>query len=280
MVDLSLMGTVFDIQRFSVHDGPGIRTTVFMKGCPLRCRWCHNPEGLSKEKQLQFFKDKCIGCGNCGEKKTLSDAKNCPSSALTVCGKDVSVDEIIEEILKDKAFYEPNGGVTFSGGECLIQSDFVALALKEIKGLNIHTAIDTSGFVPFSNIEQTLDFCDLYLYDIKCFDSALHKEFTGVDNRLIIENLKLLSKKAKEIWVRIPLIPNFNDNQKEMEDIASFIKMLDSVKRVTLIPYHTLGVSKYETLGLSYEYSAGEKLKKAKIETFEDIFKARNLEVK
>ena len=143
-----MKGILFDIQRFSVHDGPGIRTTVFMKGCPLRCRWCHNPEGLSGEIQPQFFQEKCIGCGSCQNERTLSNAEICPSEAIQVCGKAWEDSSVFEEIMKDRVFYGNDGGVTFSGGECLLQAEFVAAVLARAKAAGLHTAIDTAGFVP------------------------------------------------------------------------------------------------------------------------------------
>lgn len=274
-----MTGTIFDIQRFSVHDGPGIRTTVFMKGCPLRCKWCHNPEGLSRLPQLQFFKENCISCGSCGTRQQLYDAHNCPADALKVCGKTVEATQIVEEVLKDKIFYSNNGGVTFSGGECLLQADFVASVMQEIKKVGLHTAIDTSGCVPWSEIEKTLDYCDLYLYDVKCVNPALHKEYTGVDNILIIENLKKLSKTGKEIWIRIPVIPDFNDDEREMTEIANLISTLSSVKQVTLMPYHTLGSSKYETLGLTYPYDTTLKITNNLLEKFKKLFESKNITV-
>jgi len=272
-----LTGVIFDIQRFSVHDGPGIRTTVFMKGCPLRCRWCHNPEGLSGKLQLQFFEEKCIGCGACGKRERLSDAKGCPAEALTVCGKEVRVDELMRELLKDRIFYATDGGVTFSGGECLLQADFVTAVLTQIKAQGLHTAIDTSGCVPWSEIEKTLNACDLYLYDVKCMDPALHRRYTGVENTLILENLKRLSDIGKEIWIRTPIIPDFNNTEQEMAAIADFVSSLPSVKRATLMPYHTLGASKYKTLGLEYPYDTARFVSEGEMSNFRQIFEDRKI---
>lgn len=272
-----MTGTIFDIQRFSVHDGPGIRTTVFMKGCPLRCRWCHNPEGLLMLPQLQFFEEKCIGCGLCGERNKLSDADNCPSEALKLCGRTVTEEEILNEVLKDRIFYANNGGVTFSGGECLLQADFVAAVLKLAKDAGLHTAIDTCGYVEWESIEKTIDVCDLYLYDVKCVDPAKHKEYTGVDNSLIIDNLKRLSLVGKEIWVRIPVIPNFNNDEREMTEMSKLLSSIPSLKQVTLMPYHTLGASKYKTLGLLYPYDTSLKIRDSELLCFKEIFKSQNI---
>ncbi len=272
-------GTVFDIQRFSVHDGPGIRTTVFMKGCPLRCRWCHNPEGLTRTRQLQFFEKKCIGCGRCGERSKLSDAEKCPAEALTVCGREVTVGEVLCELLRDRVFYADEGGVTFSGGECLLQADFVAELLGQARNAGIHTAIDTCGCVPWTSIEKTVDVCDLYLYDVKCVDPIKHKEYTGVDNSLIVENLKRLSAIGKNIWVRVPIIPDFNDSVEEMEAVATLVSSLPSVKQVTLMPYHTLGASKYKTLGLEYPYDTKKRVPDDALNGFRDVFRRKGIKL-
>lgn len=272
-------GTIFDIQRFSVHDGPGIRTTVFMKGCPLRCKWCHNPEGLSSLIQLQFFEDKCLGCGVCKDRKSLNDAENCPSEALTVCGRDISEDELIIEIMKDKIFYGEDGGVTFSGGECMLQADFVSAVLTKAKSLGLHTAIDTSGCVPWQSFEKTLDCCDLYLYDIKCINPYAHKEYTGVDNSVIIENLRKLSKCGNDIWVRTPVIPDFNNTEEEMTAVADLVKNISGVKQVTLMPYHSLGASKYKTLGMDYPFDTSKKITEEEMDSFRNIFIKRNIQL-
>ncbi|MBQ8407307.1 MAG: glycyl-radical enzyme activating protein [Clostridia bacterium] len=267
-----MIGTIFDIQRFSVHDGPGIRTTVFMKGCPLRCKWCHNPEGLSRAPQLQFFEEKCIGCKRCGSRSELSDAEKCPAEALSVCGREVDEDEVLKEILKDRCFYAEDGGVTFSGGECLLQADFVAAVLNKAKAQGFRTAIDTSGYVPWDSIEKTLDCCDLYLYDVKCITPSLHKSYTGVDNALIIENLKKLNALGKDIWVRTPIIPDFNNTETEICAIADLVASLSSVKQVTLMPYHTLGASKYKTLGIIYPYDTDKRITEDELSLFSKIF--------
>ena len=272
-----LYGTVFDIQRFSVHDGPGIRTTVFLKGCPLRCRWCHNPEGLSREPQLQYFREACIGCGRCGERTDLTDAERCPAEALRVCGRIMDEEQVAAEILKDRMFYGDTGGVTFSGGECLLQAEFVEAVLTRMKAEGLHTAVDTSGCVPWSAIEKTLPCCDLYLYDIKCMDGDCHKHYTGVDNTLILENLKRLSHCGKEIWIRIPVIPDFNNRESEMTAIADFVSALPSVTQVTLMPYHTLGASKYPTLGLTYPFDTSKRVTEEAMAVFRRVFTSRRI---
>lgn len=272
-----MKGILFDIQRFSVHDGPGIRTTVFMKGCSLRCQWCHNPEGLSLFPQLQFFREACIGCGRCGSRDALSDAASCPAEALKVCGREIGEEELLEEILRDKIFYGDDGGVTFSGGECLLQADFVASVLTRAKAAGLRCAIDTAGFVPWTSIEKTLDCCELYLYDIKCMNPTRHKAYTGADNARILDNLKRLARRGKEIRIRVPVIPDFNDTVEEMAAIADFVAALPSVTGVTLMPYHTLGVSKYETLGLICPYDTAKRIADSDLEAFRGIFRCRGI---
>ena len=272
-----MKGILFDIQRFSVHDGPGIRTTVFMKGCPLRCRWCHNPEGLSPTIQLQFIEEHCIRCGRCGKRESLADAEKCPSGALKICGRAMEEEDVLTEILKDRRFYGKNGGVTFSGGECLTQADFVASVLRRTKVLGLHGTIDTSGCVPWAAIEKTIACCDLYLYDIKCLNPERHREYTGADNALILENLERLSESGKEIWIRIPVIPDFNNTESEMTAIAERILTLKSVSQVTLMPYHVLGASKYKTLGLSYPFDATKRIGEEELASFRGIFLRRGI---
>lgn len=274
-----MKGTIFDIQRFSVHDGPGIRTTVFMKGCPLRCLWCHNPEGLSAKPQLSFYKNKCIGCGRCGKREKLSDAEKCPAGALCVCGRETDEDELFSDIIRDSIFYGTDGGVTFSGGECLLQADFVAAMLKRVKSRNITTAIDTSGCVPWESIQKTLEWCDLYLYDIKCANSAIHKKYTGKDNAIILSNLKKISDSGKRLWIRTPVIPGFNDNNEEITSVADIISTLQSVEQATLMPYHSFGADKYAALGMNYEFDITKKVSPEAMKSFENIFKSRKIKL-
>ena len=274
-----MTGTVFDIQRFCVHDGPGIRTTVFMKGCPLRCGWCHNPEGLSGNPQVQFFESECIGCLRCAGERTLSNAAQCPSGALKIVGETYEIPRLLEETLADRDFYGKDGGVTFSGGECLMQPGFVAEMLKRLKEEGISTAVDTCGFVPWQSIEKTLHYCDTYLYDVKCADPVLHAQYTGQRNDLILENLRRLSEHGARIWIRVPVIPDFNDREEEMDDIARILEPLSAVEKVTLIPYHTLGKSKYATLGMTAKYSTTKTITQSMLDAFARIFQSRNITV-
>ena len=250
---------IFDIERSSYVDGPGIRTTVFFKGCNLRCAWCHNPESQYPKPQMMFYKNKCTGCGKCKEKCPNALEKcelcgkctiYCPHDAREICGKEYTVDEVMREILKDKVFYEnSDGGVTFSGGECMLQIDFLEEILKECKKSGIHTSVDTAGHVPFAYFERILRFTDLFLYDIKCFDSEKHKQYTGVGNELILENLKRLLATKKSVWIRIPIIPMVNDTEEELQKIKAFLEACQSPQKIELLPYHAMGEHKYIAIG-------------------------------
>lgn len=280
-----LTGKFYDIQGFSVHDGPGIRLTLFMKGCPLRCLWCHSPESQEFPTELNWMEVKCVGtelCGNClnvcphdaisiGKKKQaltgdgeitlvkvnrkLCDncgkcAEACTSKALYMCGTDYTVEEIMQRVRRDKPFFERSGGgVTISGGECLWQPEFLLEVLKKCKAEGIHTAIDTTGYVKWENIEAILPYSDLFLYDLKCMDSKLHKQVTGVPNELILENAKKIAAAGGKFQIRIPTIPMVNDSVEAFDAVGKFICELgDSVEIVQLLPYHNLGVVKWERL--------------------------------
>lgn len=272
-------GIIFDIQRFSVHDGPGIRTTVFMKGCSLRCGWCHNPEGLRPEPQVQFFREHCIGCGRCGGERTLENVAQCPAGALKRVGDTVTPEALLEQVLADLDFYGSEGGVTFSGGECLLQAEFVANVLQLLKAKGITTAVDTCGNVPWEHIEKALPYCDTWLYDIKCADPENHRRFTGCDNRRILENLRKLGEAGARIWIRVPVIPDFNDDTAQMERIATIASSVPGVERVTLMPYHTLGKSKYATLGLTPGYDTDKIISQTRIAEFKTLFADKGLAV-
>lgn len=249
-----MKATIFDIERNSFVDGPGIRTTVFFKGCNLRCKWCHNPESQSAKPQIMFYKDKCTGCGRC-RNVTKKDADFiCFNDAKKICGKEYTADEVLNEILKDKAFYENSkGGVTFSGGECMLQIDFLLEILKKCKENGIHTAVDTAGNVPWSSFEKIMPYTDLFLYDVKCLSQQLHIEGTGVSNKLLLENLKKLSACFDgDIIIRVPVICGFNADEAEIRSIGEFLKTLN-VKKTELLPYHKMGEHKYDALGIACE---------------------------
>ncbi len=248
-----MKATIFSIQRNSLVDGPGIRTTVFFKGCNLKCKWCHNPESQKTEKEILFYKNKCDGCGRCKD-LTVED-KNfiCFNGAKEICGKEYTAYELFSEIIKDKVFYDAsNGGVTLSGGECMLQIDFLAEILKKCKEAGIHTAVDTAGNLSWEYFEKIIPYTDLFLYDIKAVSEKLHIEGTGVSNKAILENLKKISSDyGGEIIIRIPIIPNFNTTPEEIKKIDDFLCGI-RYKRVELLPYHQMGKHKYEALNMSF----------------------------
>ncbi len=259
-------GIVFNIKRYSIHDGPGIRTTVFLKGCPLDCIWCHNPEGI--EPRIGFFFDekKCIDCGKCVEvcpvrcieKKSHSleiDIDKClhcgqctalcPAEAIRINGIKHDSSSLLKELLKDEIFYdESGGGVTFSGGEPFYQFEFLKDMLKKCKNSYINTVVDTSGFVSEKSLSETVDLIDTFLFDFKLFDSDKHKKYTGVPNELIKNNFKFLLKNDKDIWVRIPLIPSVNDDDENISNTVEFFKKIGFRGRVHILAYHDLSETK------------------------------------
>ncbi len=265
-----MTGQVFEIKHFAVHDGPGIRTTVFLSGCPLRCKWCHNPEGLTRKSKLGYFSHKCVGCGACvaacpqGAHTVTSEGHlfqreiciacgkcvaACPKDALTVYGKEMTVEEVMTELRSDKEFYDcSQGGITLSGGECTMQADFCLALLQQCKEEGIHTALDTCGLVKEAIFVQLLPYTDLFLYDLKAMEESTHLAWTGQSNREILENLRFLDRRGAAIELRIPLVPECNAN--EIEAMGRFLASLSHPVRVRVLPYHNYAGSKYEALGL------------------------------
>ncbi|MBT3270031.1 glycyl-radical enzyme activating protein [Candidatus Poribacteria bacterium] len=265
-------GRIFDIKRFAVHDGPGVRTTFFLKGCPLRCAWCHNPESMSRDVELAFYPDKCIACGACvdacpqgaqdrsgaGEGGYLREACDLTGSCVDVCyaealvthGRDLTVEDAMAQALLDLAFYEESGGgVTLSGGEPLAQVEFVRAMLQACAAAEIHTALDTSGQVAWGAFESVLPWVNLVLYDLKHIDSERHREYTGASNERILENLWKLGQLDIPIEVRMPIVPGLNDDPEAIEGAARLLSEVENVVAVRLLPYHRLAGEKYRSLG-------------------------------
>lgn len=269
---------IFDIQRASFVDGLGIRTTVFFKGCNLCCKWCHNPESQSSETEMMFYEEKCINCGKCTQICTHEKCvfcgkciEICPAEARKICGKNMLCRDILKEILKDKDYYiSSGGGVTFSGGECMMQIDSLLQILKYCSEYGINTAIDTAGNVDWKYFEKIIPYTNMFLYDIKCITPQLHKDGCGVSNKIILENLRKLSHtKNIRIIIRIPIIGGFNDNFEEMKKIAEFLNTI-RYEYVELLPYHNMGEHKYLSLGRTAErfYTPSD----ANMQLFRELF--------
>jgi pyruvate formate lyase activating enzyme len=261
-----MKATIFEIKRFAVHDGDGIRTTVFFKGCPLRCVWCHNPEGLSAKPQIAYYEHKCIGCGEC--KKEGFMPEDCLGEAQVLYGKKVTVEELLPALLEDRDFYENSGGgVTLSGGECLMQADFCAELLKRLKENGIHTAVDTCGFVSKEALDKVVPYTDIFLYDFKAYDEDVHIKCTGKSNKIIIENLLYLESLGKDVEIRIPYVPEYNSDQ--IEKIAHFLSDFTHVTKIRVLPYHNYAGSKYAALNM-------EDTLPRRLPTDEELASARN----
>jgi pyruvate formate lyase activating enzyme len=267
-------GLVFNIQRYSVNDGPGIRTTVFLKGCPLCCAWCHNPEGMQPRPEIVVVESRCRVCGECREACPLADTtagegplppRNadclqcgacvdaCPTGARQMVGRVLSVDEVLREALKDRVFYDDSGGgITVSGGEPLAQPRFLLALLEACRGAALQAVLDTTGFGGLEHLLAAARLSDLVLYDLKAFDADLHLRLTGVSNRRILENLKSLDREHGNVWIRLPIVPGFNDNPNDLRRLAEFVGGLRCVTRVSLLPFHRTGLHKFARLGLRH----------------------------
>ncbi|MBP5289355.1 MAG: glycyl-radical enzyme activating protein [Clostridia bacterium] len=242
-----MKGLVSGIKRMEIHDGDGLRTTVFFKGCPLKCVWCHNPESISFEKQIAYFREKCRHCGACREKRDENAAARCPVNALTVYGREYEPEELVNEVTQDEPFFRAGGGgVTLSGGECLAQPDFAVEVARLLHEKDVSVYVDTCGFVPRRTLERILPFTDRFLYDIKAVDPAVHKACTGQDNALILDNLRFLSDAGADIEIRVPLVVGFNE--KEIPAIGALLKDMPGITKVKVLRYHNLAASRYEAL--------------------------------
>ena len=255
-------GLIFNVQRFSVHDGPGLRSTVFMKGCPLRCDWCHNPESQSPHPAIVRLLHRCMACGRCSEQELASpvvsgrddsDVARCPTGALQAIGRHVDSAELTRTLLSDRIFFDDSGGgVTMSGGEPLSQAAFVVDVLQRLRAEGVHTALDTSGLGRWVDLRDAAAHADLVLYDVKLLDDARHAAATGVSNQRILSNLRALSAVHRNIWIRIPVVPGVNDDAENIEATAAFLRPLRGITRIDLLPYHATGEAKFARVGLEY----------------------------
>jgi pyruvate formate lyase activating enzyme len=280
-MDENLTGKLYDIQGFSVHDGPGIRTTVYLKECPLRCLWCHSPESMSRDDELAYFDMKCIGtklCGRCidacpvhaisaCEPETITRVKidrekctaclectrTCPPKALAPSGYEMNVDEVYERVCRDRPFFGEDGGATISGGEPMAQFDFTLALARRFKENGVSVCLDTTGFAPGERYLKILPYIDLFLYDLKHMDSGRSRKLTGVPNEVILENARLIAANGGKFQIRIPVIPKLNDSEENLRKAAEFaVGLGDAVVDMQLLPYHKLGSAKYTRIGRNY----------------------------
>jgi pyruvate formate lyase activating enzyme len=294
-------GQIFSIQRYSIQDGPGIRTTVFFKGCPLRCTWCSNPESQELHPEIMARSQKCQGCGDCVKAcpreairldegvaridrsicdRCLVCVEACLKGALEVTGKEITIEEVVQECCQDEPFYRnSNGGVTLSGGEPLYQPEFALRLLKECKAKSLNTALDTCGYAPWEILQRILDYTDLILFDVKHLDPERHRRGTGVGNDLILDNLRrMIDSGPARIWIRIPLISGYNDSKKQVREVARTAAK-GPVEKVSLLTYHEWGKPKYGFLGREYSFKSQVSEDRSKLETIKSIIEAEGLSV-
>jgi len=281
-------GTVFDIKHFAVHDGPGIRTTVFLKGCPLACKWCHNPEAIRPGPQIALYADRCIECGNCrvvcpgldGREGFAPDVilqgrcnecgqcvATCYAKAVELSGKTVTVDEVVEDVLTDRTFYETSGGgVTLSGGEPTMQFEFCLRLLESLKSARLHTALDTCGCISWDKMKILLPLVDLFLYDLKLISPVKHRRWTGVDNRLILANLRRLSRAGAPIQVRFPAVSGINSSTRDLKQLAAVVASLQPCPEVALLPYNDFAAAKYKAFRIPFALAGKRTFSQARLD--------------
>ncbi len=302
-MNASIKGMIFDIKRYAIHDGPGIRTTVFFKGCPLRCLWCHNPEGIDTKREIVLRPNRCdpsccacllackksalfktqgeiqidrTKCDLCGECETA-----CVYEALVMAGREATVTDVLKEIEKDKIFYEESGGgVTFSGGEPLSQPEFLAALLDELKKQKIHVALDTSGCASYKTLDRIAGTVDIVLYDLKLMDEGKSKKYTGISNEIILDNLRVLARHHENIIIRIPVIPGVNDDKDNIREMAEFLLTLRNIKRISLLPYHKGGCEKYKRLGKKELFRTYGSPSKESLDEIQKMFESRGFVVR
>lgn len=294
------LGLIFDVMRFSLHDGPGIRTTVFFKGCPLECWWCHNPEGISSELEVIYFADRCVRCGDCVAacphhaitwddrpvhnaqlcQKYGECAAVCPAEATQMAGRWVTVEQMMAEVARDQVFFdESGGGVTFSGGEPFLQSRFLEEALEACRARRIHTVVETCGVANRAALLRAAPNVDLFLYDLKLMDADKHRRYTGAGNETILDNLRALAETHRNIIVRMPVIPGINDDAQNATDLAQFLK-LAGIRRLDLLPYHEIGSDKYRRLNRAYQLEELRPPSSEQMQKLAEGFRRHGMEVR
>ncbi len=297
-----MTGRIFDIKRYSIHDGPGIRTTVFLKGCALGCQWCHNPESIDVRPELMHWPSRCKHCHACVKAclpgaltaepggAVLVDrskcdlcgrcAEACLYDAMQIVGRDMSVDEVLAEIERDRVFFEQSGGgVTLSGGDPLVQGAFAEAVLEACRSRGLHTAIDTAGFASNGALGRLAGRADLVLFDLKVMDPEKHQAFTGVPNAPILENLKSLVASGREVWVRIPLVHGVNDDDVNIRQTIDFVRSLGSVRQIGLLPYHAGGLDKARRIGQESHFRKFESPSEERLAAIEEAFRDAGFDV-
>jgi pyruvate formate lyase activating enzyme len=296
-----IKGFIFNIMRYSIHDGPGLRTSIFFKGCSLSCNWCHNPEGISSVAQRIYRQYLCIGCGQCMDRcsqnaltltpngvvadekrctQCLTCAQTCPAEAMEFIGKSMTVSEVLEEIKKDVPFYdESGGGVTFSGGEPLNQPHFLLEMLNACGELDLHRTVDTAGYADSKLLLKIAEQTDLFLYDLKHMDPLKHRLYTGVSNEKILCNLELLARQGTQITIRIPIVPGINDDEENIERVGAFLGRLPGIHHVHILPYHSVAQGKYRSLKTDFPLADVESPSQMQMEAIAEHLKKNDLQV-